>query len=246
MSVCKLSMALTVWVACLGIAHGATITYTVQYSQATGNTTLYNDVSSEPDLQFWTTTGPNVGVELSLAPGETVTINSTGDIVGGTHLIGWRWPYRNIKKGDKKWKVHNNDPLDRSVSVYDNTTGASYHLFKYCDWTPELDGDHCIEVRGPGRWNATDCDFEALIEDTSAIINSYDWPGAPSQASMQLLDGHLRSVDDTDKFVSVLAGAVVTGCRTIPEPAALAIWALFGAIGASVTFRCRVRAPDDA
>jgi hypothetical protein len=193
-----------------------TVEYEMNYNPVTKVTTLYNCPTSSEDLPFWTVLGPNDHQLLSLGAGDTITIDQSGNITGS--YLARKPPCNNKKKGDDTIEIKNTGTKTISIQVDGQlipcSPGETLTFSSLCRyWYP---GGSSVEVKA--------CDIMTLTEDTQFIGNSSSWPGLSDQTSIELLNGSLKSVDDTEHFQSLFTSAVVTGC--IPEPSACVILGL--------------------
>lgn len=192
----------------LRIASALPIEYRVDYDPILESMTIYNSDSSSASLMFWTIIGPQKGLTYWLSPSDTVVIDKNGNISGSYALYGE--PCNNVLTKDKEWTIY---PLDDSVTV-------TYLPDKTKIDVPPggltIPKGQSVQVTGKYRW--TGCDIESLTNDTTTIITSDSWPGPSNQDRVELLNGSVWSIDNTNSFVSIYTPLASTGC---PEPSTI-------------------------
>jgi hypothetical protein len=216
------------------------VTYDIGYNLANGTTTIFNFASSSTDLPFQTRLGSLAGQNLSLAPGDTVTIDSAGD-VSGLFTVGGPVQCTNKKYHGGTFTVTvgfsgtitvNPGKADSVVYTFNGTDTATVSSngesgsFTATNGTfPPIklgDSDEGDVASTDNSANKVSSSVDAVITptggDAAFILQGPDWQGDPSQANVELLFGTLESVDDTSSFTSIFTENATTGC---PEPSSI-------------------------
>ncbi len=202
-------------------ANAFPIEYRVDYDPIQGDTTLFNSDSSSADLMFWITTGPYQGSIFWLSPSSTVTIDQTGNIIGSYMLFGTAC--KNEKHANKNWTITNMD-IDNNDVIITDLTDSTTHILKDLGDQYTVPKCHKFKVSG-GKWRGGGCQIDSLLDNTSAFFYSDSWLGISDQERVELLNGSVWSIDDTDEFISIFTPIVSTGCF-VPEPSTIILLGL--------------------
>jgi hypothetical protein len=218
-------------------ANAVLITYDMNYDAGTGITTLYNDTSSLTSLEFRSLLGSNAMQSFYLDPGDSVSIDGSGNISG----VYWaKRPMDRItinKSGNGDATIH--VPKDfRGTITVDSLPPVVFPSTNPSDYEINLPkGESAMAKSEYGKPRLfTDADITITSSDFSAIYGSTDWL-SPDQYNVKLLSGSAQSVDDSDHFTTIFTANAATGC--VPEPATISLLGI-GALGMAYKHRRKV------
>ncbi len=199
----------------VSVAEADVVTYDMSYDPTTGVTALANHADSVGNLEFHTSIGMDQGMALFVAPGSTVTVDSSGAVSG--QLAHDTSNVRNKHIGDVS--------ADTSVALV-NGTGLANVTWTNPDGSPGGFVLHTGDSKGTipkGSKNAhitvgTNTDIVGrsdavwtLHSGTEAIYLSPAWSGPPDQLNIELLLGSMTVVDDTNAWTSVFTPPAIPG-----------------------------------
>lgn len=205
-AICAITAVFEVW--------AVQIKYEMTFDPLTGMTTIYNDPTSLAPLDFHTLVGSSANKNRQIAPGDTVTVDNNGALLGAfrdAQVI-----CNNKLKSQRLTRrtfIHNTGTTDITITYFPSSGGSPVvATLSPGDVASVGATDRASVDSGQnGRFQVRECEFDSLAPDTEFYISSplYQFQG---QDNYQLLSGSISSIDDTDSFSAVFTSNVATGC----------------------------------
>lgn len=209
-----------------------------------GLTTIYNDPSSLAPLDFHTLVGSSANKNRQVAPGETVTVDNNGALLGAFRdaqvICNNKLKSQRLSR---RTFIHNTGTTDITVTYFPSSGGAPVVGTLHPGDVASVGATDraSVDTGQNGKFQVRECEFDSLAPDTEFYISSplYQFPG---QDNYQLLSGSISSVDDTDSFSSVFTSNVATGC--LPDSGSTLFGLTLGLTSLAAAARRRAKTPE--
>jgi hypothetical protein len=186
--------------------------YSVTYDPIGETMSLINYSSSTVDLEFWSRIGPYAFQPLYLPPGDSATINAFGNIAATG--LGSGDP-TNTKTQYKVYSVTGPATVKYGYNAATKTYDSSSTVA--AGETQDFDGPLQVITGAATPCSVKGCDFTlggSTIADFGTGLPG--WPGDPGDVCVDLEQGTIQSIDDSENATSIFT--VLGGTECVPEP----------------------------